>query len=131
MKYLPLILCLFVIGCTGVQSDPINNYADLKWTAPGDDWGVGTATCYELIWTLDTTLDYTQWAYLACTSMVTPSIAGTQESIRLNNLPSDTVIYVKIRASDEVPNYAEWSNMAAKRTPDEIPPKPIVDLVAQ
>jgi len=133
---LVVLAILFVLPIRPVHSQ-VPSYT-LQWTAPGDDGNVGTATSYEMRWSTtqpDTTSSTAMNAWWAAATAVpnmpTPLIAGTQQSVDVmipGGFMSGKTYYFVIRTSDEVPNVSGYSNVAAKFTPDTLPPAPIFDL---
>lgn len=110
----------------------------LSWTAPGDDGNVGTASRYDLRWSItrpDTTSTAAKDAWWAAATAVagvpTPLIAGSAQSVVVSpagGFTTGRTYYFVIRSADEVPNWSAWSNVAVKGIPDTTPPAPIIDL---
>ncbi len=93
--------------------------ATLVWTAPGDDGISGTASIYDLRYSLTPVgSDTVGWWNSAQTvsGEPAPSEAGMLDSCVIQNLLSDTTYYFVIRAADEVPNWAGFSNVAIGKT---------------
>lgn len=108
----------------------------LLFTWPGDDGNVGTCAGLELRWSRNTiagtdTLSWWNAATRFTGTYPVPRVAGTADSVQVTGLPSDSQLYAIVRAFDEVPNLSGFSNVAAFRTPDFIPPGRIQDLRAR
>jgi fibronectin type III domain protein len=105
----------------------------LKWTAPGDDGTVGTASRYDLRYRTAAIsgVDTLSWwnAATPATGLPTPSPAGSTDSVKVKGLTPQTTYYFIIRAADEVPNWSGFSNVASKTTTGDItPPAAIANL---
>ena len=91
----------------------------LRWTAPGDDGNVGTASTYMVRYSLQPivatdTLDW--WSNLSTSvgTIPAPHVAGTRETFTVAGLDSGVTYSWMIRTCDEIPNCSGYSNMAAK-----------------
>jgi len=85
---------------------------DLRWTAPGDDGDVGTATSYIVRYN---TVEITDANWDASTDVdgePAPSVAGTSESMTVTGLTPGETYYFAIKTQDEVPNTSALSNVA-------------------
>lgn len=83
----------------------------LTWTAPGDDANVGTSTSYDIRYST-ALITETNWSSATkATSTITPSVAGTAQTVIVNSLNSETNYYFAIKTSDEVPNVSSISNV--------------------
>src|SRR2546426_5139762 len=113
---------------TGTQS------ISLRWTAPGDDGTIGTASVYDLRFSSAGPLDNTN--FLLATRILTgaPGSAGTLESASATGLSPGTRYWFGLRTADEVPNWSLLSNIADAVTqgapPDTTPPARVTDLTA-
>lgn len=93
------------------------NTVDLEWTAPGDDGNSGTATSYDIRWSLDpieTLSDFEEATQLG--GEPTPAESGTVQSFTAENLPFGSEVYFSIRTADEVGNFSEISNSPSATT---------------
>jgi len=106
-----------------------------RWTAPGDDAGVGTATAYDLRYSTDEigvaiTFDNASSA----TGEPAPGAAGTPQSFTITGLTPNTTYYVAVKSVDEAGNWSAISNVVARATAplpaDTVPPSDTTDLVA-
>ncbi|MBU1043280.1 MAG: right-handed parallel beta-helix repeat-containing protein [Candidatus Omnitrophica bacterium] len=90
--------------------------ASLRWTAPGDDAGVGTAAIYD-VRRSTATITTANWASATQVSgEPTPSVAGTVQTMTVSGLNASTTYYFAMKVSDEVPNISALSNVASSAT---------------
>lgn len=89
---------------------------DLTWTAPGDDGSSGTATSYDIRYSLGTVTSGTFATDLQAIGEPTPLVAGQQQTFTLTGLASNTTYTVAIKALDEVGNTSSISNVVTKAT---------------
>ena len=97
----------------------------LRWTAPGDDGTIGTASVYDLRFSSAGPLSDTN--FLLATRILTgvPGSPGTLESASATGLSPGTRYWFGIKTADEVPNWSPLSNIATVLTlvpPDTTPP---------
>ena len=103
----------------------------LKWTAPGDDGTVGRAAQYDL--------RYATFAITAAnfstatryTTITVPSVAGASDSCTVTGLTPSTTYWFAIKTADEVPNWANISNIVTitlPAAPDANPPAAVTDF---
>ena len=92
-----------------------NNTIILKWTAPGDDGDVGTATSYDLRYssTSGPITDLNFGSAVQASATPTPSVAGSHEFAIVGNLSQNTRYYFALKTSDEVPNISQISTTSA------------------
>ncbi|MFH1701776.1 MAG: fibronectin type III domain-containing protein [Candidatus Zixiibacteriota bacterium] len=100
----------------------------LTWTAPGDDGNSGTATQYDIRYSLSVITDVNWDAATQVTGEPLPQVSGSSESYTVTGLNSDTQYYFAIKTADEVPNWSGLSNVATGTTIDITPPASIIDL---
>ncbi len=88
---------------------------ELRWTAPGDDGARGSAARYELRWS---TAPITEASFAAATPLPSPRPArvGTRQTTSVA-LPPVGVVYLALRAEDELGNTAPLSNVLAVTRP--------------
>lgn len=111
-------------GTTNAETDPPANVTDLKataitdvsfqleWTAPGDDFMTGTATAYEIRYSIRPITDQTSWDYAAPLSdPPTPLLAGETQTFVATGLPA-VYYFFALKAVDELGNWSGMSNQA-------------------
>ena len=91
----------------------------LAWTAPGDDFGVGSATKYQVRYLVDAlgvpSADPWTPADWAAASPITsgvpkPAAAGTVQKMTVNGLVPGILYHFNVRAEDEMGNLGDPSN---------------------
>jgi len=100
------------LATTGATS----NTMYLSWTATGDDLGVGTASFYEMRYSLATINDANWDAATRAGNEPAPEPAGTAQDMEIFNLDADTMYYFAIKAFDEWGNAGPISNIASDYT---------------
>jgi len=100
----------------------------LRWTAPGDDGGTGTAASYDIRYSTSAITSANWGTAVQATGEPAPAVAGTQQTFTITGLNPSRTYYVAIRASDEMPNVSALSNVPSGTTLDTIPPAPVHDL---
>ncbi len=100
----------------------------VRWTAPGDDGSIGTATRYEIRYSTSV-ITSSNWASATLgTGAPTPTTAGTAQTYTLAGLAGSRTYYVAIKTFDEVGNTSALSNVVNGTTTDVIPPAAVRDL---
>ena len=117
-----------------VASNPGETTADLTWTATGDDGATGTATSYDLRWSLSAIDDsnFSSATTIDVTAL-TPGASGTAESFTATGLPAETTVYFGIKVLDDVSNESTADTTATEpsvTTLDQTAPDAITDLSA-
>jgi hypothetical protein len=112
---------LTVTGTTG-------NSLALRWTAPGDDGNVGTATSYDIRYSTSSITNGNWGSATQATGEPAPAVAGTVQTFNLTGLSGSQTYYVAIRAVDDRGNMGALSVIASGTTLDTIPPAPVRDL---
>ena len=103
----------------------------LTWTAPGDDSTTGTASAYDVRYSLSAITDANWGSATQVSGEPTPAVAGTVQTFDVTALNPGTTYYLAIKASDETGNWSGLSNVVAKATlPETTPPANITNLVA-
>lgn len=101
-----------------VQADPLGsagNTVTLSWTATGGDSLIGTATSYDLRYSLDSALLVNNFEGASVVSgMPAPRPSGSAESFTVTNLASSTVYYFAIKAEDGAGNRSGISNVVKR-----------------
>lgn len=105
----------------------------LTFTAPGGDGAIGQAASYELRYS-PLPLHAANFAGANLVpNLGPPGPAGTRESVTVNGLDADRLLYFGVMAVDAAGNRGGLSNVVAVATtngPDLLPPAQVTDLVA-
>lgn len=88
----------------------------LNWTAPGDDGGINAATSYDIRYSTSPITEGNWASATQATGEPTPAFAGNTETMSISGLDPNTMYYFAIKASDEIPNEADISNIASATT---------------
>ena len=112
---------LLVTGQTGTS-------LALRWTAPGDDGTTGTATSYDVRWSLSAINSGNWGSATQASGEPAPASAGTVQTFNLTGLTSGRTYYVAIRTTDNGGNVSSLSNVVAGTTPDTVAPATVQDL---
>jgi chitodextrinase len=113
------------LAATSVSANSIK----LTWTSPGDDGNTGTATGYDIRYSISDITD-TNWVNATqCTNEPTPIPASAPEAFTVTGLFAGTKYYFAIKSFDERPNYSPLSNIASATTysSDDITPPAKID----
>lgn len=127
------LLTLVLALAAPVQAQVAYNSAQLTWSAPGDDGSIGTATQYDLRYSTATITEANFASATRWSSMPTPAIAGTQQTVTVTGLNPSTTYYFAIKTADDASNWSAISNVAMKTTgaaPDLTRPAPIAVSVS-
>jgi hypothetical protein len=134
---LVLALCTFALLLVGGLSADVyaqsstDSSVTLTWTAPGDDGSVGTATQYDLRYSLSPINASNFNAATAVTGLPSPQPAGSSESFTVPGLTPNTTYYFAIKTADENNNWSAISNIVSRATSQEAySPSNIADLSA-
>ena len=145
------LLSLLVFGCSSDDGPPapgdvtppaaVTNLAVaavtdsttlLVWTAPGDDGAEGTASSYDIRFSVVADSADSWWDSLTTVidADLVPQAAGTPESLLVADLAAKTTYYFALMACDDNGNWSALSNVAEAFTdqPDDVPPSTVVDL---
>jgi len=109
-----LVAALFAIMLipSAAQAQGGSVQVTLSWTAPGDDGNIGTATTYELRYSLDSaTLINNFESADAVPNVPLPKPAGELESFTFSDLPFGPTFFIAMVAVDEAGNRSEVSNV--------------------
>ena len=94
---------------------------DLTWTAPGDNGSTGTASQYDIRYSISAITTETGWGDAAeCTGEPAPLLAGTTQSFTATGLSPNTTYYFALKTADEVPNWSELSNSPSGTTEEGV-----------
>ncbi|MDD5687541.1 MAG: carbohydrate-binding protein [Elusimicrobia bacterium] len=113
---------------------PTAKTVTLVWRSVGNDGNSGTATKYDIRYSLSPITTEAEWSSatkIKCD--LTPNSAGSAESFIVFGLTPSTKYYFAIKAGDEVPNWSPLSKSLSATTPaltDTTPPGKITDLAA-
>ncbi|MDD5688265.1 MAG: carbohydrate-binding protein [Elusimicrobia bacterium] len=115
-----------------VTAFPTSKSITLVWRSVGDDGNTGTATKYDIRYSLSPIITEAEWNSASKVNCdITPSPAGSAESFIVFGLIPTTKYYFAIKAGDEVPNWSPLSKSPSVTTPaltDITPPGKIIDL---
>jgi len=97
--------------------NPTSTSITLTWTAPGDDGNIGTATLYDIRYSLNSiTTDTAFNNAIQCNDEPVPTVAGTKQSFTVNGLNSNTTYYFALKTVDESGNWSGLSNCPSAKT---------------
>ena len=100
------------LGIVNVASTGVT----LNWTAVGDDGTTGTASSYDIRYATYN-INAGNWNTLTqYTSEPDPKVSGSNESLTINGLLSDTTYYFGIKSWDDVLNLSAISNIISRKT---------------
>jgi chitodextrinase len=105
--------------------DSAISFVFLSWTAPGDDGMDGMISQYRIRYDTTTITDSSWESATKYIGSVKISAAGTTDSLTITGLNSGTTYYFAVRATDEVNNMSDVSNVASATT---LPLTPVNDL---
>ena len=131
MKRSLMLLALGLFFGVVVQSNEAHaqqawNSVTLTWTTPGDDSLSGTASQFDIRYS---TSPITAANFSAATRFTSgvpiPAASGTAQSVLVTGLAPATTYYFAVKTGDEVPNWANISNVVSKTlatAPDVVRP---------
>ncbi|MFO7655139.1 MAG: S8 family serine peptidase [Candidatus Krumholzibacteriia bacterium] len=93
-----------------------SNWADLVWTAPGDDGDEGEASRYDVRWSTSAIDESNFSSAERATNTPSPDPFGTPQGMRVAGLDFNTTYYFAVRAMDEFGNAGPVSNLAMATT---------------
>ncbi len=100
------------LGTSDVTSESIR----VKWTAPGDDGVIGSASSYDLRYSL-APITEANWANaVQATEEPAPQPVGSEEAFVVTGLEPGTTYYFAIKSRDNVGNPSEISNVVSATT---------------
>ncbi len=99
---------------------------DLSWTSTGDDYGIGTATGFDVFYSTSPTFTPATPA----TGEPAPAVSGTHQSMTVSGLDPSTTYYFAMRVHDETLTPSPISNVVSATTdaPDTTAPGVVNDL---
>lgn len=124
------VLLVLMLTTTGTaQAQQTWNSVTLTWTTPGDDSLSGTASQFDIRYstspiTIANFTSATRWT----SGVPAPAASGSRQSVVVSGLQPTTTYYFAMKSGDEVPNWANVSNIVSKTTtvaPDVVRPAPL------
>lgn len=112
------------LAVTGTTGSSIS----VRWTAPGDDGTVGTATSYDVRYSTAAITSSNWGSATQATGEPAPTAAGTTQSFTISGLSGSQTYYVAIKTTDDRGNVSLLSNVVNGTTADTVPPAPVRDL---
>ncbi len=106
LKAVCILLVLSLSLYAEVSVEYKNEGIYIIWVAVGDDARYGTATAYDIRYTVTSETDMGLWD--AYQHSVVPDVSGSAEEVRVN-LPPEKYRFA-IRVRDEMWNWSPWSN---------------------
>ncbi len=121
-----LLVCVSCMTAGEASAQQAWNSITLTWTTPGDDSLSGTASQFDIRYstspiTVANFASATRWT----TGVPAPTASGTRQSVTITGLTPATTYYVAMKTADEVPNWANLSNVISRTTaaaPDLVRP---------
>lgn len=101
----------------------------LTWTAPGDNGDVGTASEYDIRYSLEMITEESWDTASTVAALPRPRAADTQEMMTVTGLSSDTIYSFALKAADEAPNWSDLSNVVRDTTRVPAPTVPQLVLI--
>lgn len=89
-----------------------DNNVTLQWTAPGDDGGSGTATSYQVRWSLAPINSANFGVSNVAANPPAPAVGGTVQQFIVPGIDTTLVTHFALRAFDEAGNGSQVSNDA-------------------
>jgi hypothetical protein len=102
----------------------------ISWNAPGDSNNNGTSTTYDLRYSTSNITEANWSSATQVTGEPTPALAETAQSMTVWGLSPSTTYYFALKASDEIPNTSELSNVVSTTTYEGTAPATVSDLTA-
>ncbi len=111
-------------------NNPTLSSLTLTWTAPGDDGNTGTASSYDIRYSIAAITDV-NWASASQVSGApAPASAGTSQSMDVSNLASGTTYYFAIKTKDDANNVSAISNAVSLATKSVDTTAPTVSITS-
>jgi len=99
---------------TNLSGAPGGLMVRLNWTAPGDDGSTGTASLYDVRYTVGT--GAFNWATATAAAAFSPAPAGFAECIVVDQLQSNTNYKFAVKTRDDCGNWSAQSNVFSTKT---------------
>ena len=109
----------FIIGGNAYAQNVTATSVTLEWTAPGDNDVNGTASEYDIRYSLFLITEANWNSASQTTGEPTPQAAGSSETYTVENLDPNTTYYFAVKSADEVPNWSDISNVISRTTLEE------------
>lgn len=109
----------FIYGGNAFAQNVTSTTVTLSWTAPGDNDDIGTASEYDIRYSLSL-INESNWSSAIQTSgEPNPQTAGSAETFIVENLEPNTTYYFALKSADEIPNWSDISNVISRTTLEE------------
>jgi subtilisin family serine protease len=96
--------------------NPVLNSIDLTWTATGDDADSGTASFYDIRYSISEITDANWDTATHVSGETKPQPSGSPETFTVTGLSDGTTYYFAMKVIDNVGNPSELSNVVSERT---------------
>ena len=101
--------------------NPRSTNITLRWTATGDDGTTGTASLYDIRYTVNVPITSNNWsAATPCVGIPAPLAVGNIHTFEVGSLTPDTLYYFAIKVCDDNANWSDISNVANARTASSV-----------
>ncbi|MFD2612283.1 chondroitinase-B domain-containing protein [Paenibacillus gansuensis] len=90
--------------------NPTSSSVQLSWTAPGDDGNTGTASSYDVRYSLAPITDSNFSSASQAANEPAPLVSGTNQTFTVSGLNASTTYYFAIQTKDEAGNASAVSN---------------------
>ncbi len=107
------------------------DWAQVSWTASGDDNREGAASAYVLRYGGNLRVVKTWTHAMDVQELPAPSFAGTQEAVTIRGLNENTAYFVGLRVLDSQGNSSDTSNILRIKTLGRSTPEAVTDLVIE
>ena len=96
----------------------------LLWISPGDDGNIGTATGYDIRWSVSPITTESKWinSNKITKGIPAPAPSGANQTCIVTGLLPSTTYYFAMKTVDDYPNWSGLSNCASITTPAESQP---------
>ena len=88
----------------------------LTWTAPGDNGRMGTASQYDIRYSIRSIASSNWDSATMCADEPVPGDPGHTVTFDVSGLTSNTTYYFALKTADEVPNWSDLSNVTTRKT---------------
>jgi len=88
----------------------------LTWTAPGDNGKMGTASQYDIRYSIHPIAASNWDSATMCVDEPVPGDPGHKVTFDVSGLTSNTIYYFALKTADEVPNWSDLSNVTTRKT---------------